>query len=156
MKPETETKDRRRGRFGQSRADALAQRLAITMLSAFAAGHTAYLGGLEGPMQQGLRARLCLSGWKWLDADQAARATVEAALAKVGAERPSWAEGQPEFLQHPGTLIARTRCVVCHKRLTPTQFKFCSDTCGGAHHMRLSRIKAATEGQAVWMAIHRI
>jgi hypothetical protein len=112
--------------------------LARTIRIAFEAGMTGSLWGLEGPLRASIRADLCLQGWKWRDADELARDVVAAAHSRVGAKRPSWNEGQLEWTIEAGTLIERTRCVHCHKRLPEGHFKFCGEICGGASRARWS------------------
>ena len=95
----------------------------------------------EASCRHGLRTALCLKGWSWAEADDTAAAIVGAALRFIGAVRPTWYEGQPEWTQNgSGALIARTRCVRCRHRLEETQTKFCSTLCANAHHMALSSI----------------
>lgn len=154
----TRTKEREatRGRFGKQRSNALEDRLARIMRSAFAAGEIAYIGGLEAPLRHAIRAGLCLAGWRWIDAERAAQATVEGALCRAGAERPAWAEGQREWTIQGGTLIERTRCATCHKKLTGEQRKFCSRPCNNRWHARLVRLRETTEDAATWIAINSI
>ncbi len=88
----------------------------------------------EGPCRHGVRSALCLEGWPWLQADGAAAEIIAAALSTVGAKRPTWYEGQPEWTQ-PGALpIQRERCIRCGKRLPEGHFKFCSKDCSDALH----------------------
>ncbi len=92
----------------------------------------------EASCRHGLRAALCLHGWRWQEADAMAAEIVTLALRIIGARRPTWAEGQPEFVQNgAGTLIERTRCIRCHDRLPQGHHKFCGQLCATAHHLRL-------------------
>jgi hypothetical protein len=103
----------------------------------------------EGPVRHGIRSSLCLQGWSWSEADATASEIVTAALNIVGAVRPSWPEGQPEWAQQgAGALIERTRCVHCHKPLEGIQRKFCSGLCCGAHRARLNAIISKVDGAA--------
>lgn len=113
----------------------------------------------EGPCRAGIRSSLCLQGWRWPDADAIAAEIVMAALNVVGAKRPSWWEGQPEYTQ-PGALpIEREYCgrFGCHNRVPPERRKFCSDYCGSAHrdamsaaqHYRAERVADAAV-RAAW------
>jgi len=155
-KAETKAREAQRGRFAKQRADALEDRLAGVMRAAFASGAIAYIGGLEGPLRHGIRASLCLRGWKWRDADRAAQATVEGALRRVRAVRPTWSEGQPEHTIHAGTLIERTRCANCHKELVGEQRKFCSRGCATKHGQRVHSLREATEANVTWIGIRQI
>jgi len=51
----------------------------------------------EGPVRTALRSGLCLAGRGWQRSDDEAAAIVGEGLARLGAERPSWREGQPEY-----------------------------------------------------------
>lgn len=109
----------------------------------------------EASCRHGLRTSLCLKGWSWGEADETAAAIVHRALNIIGAVRPTWYEGQPEWTQNDsGALIARTRCIRCRHRLEETQAKFCSKLCAGAHHMALSSIREARGVQAYDLAVN--
>lgn len=116
---------------------------------------------LEGSCRHGLRAGLCLDGWKWQEADEAAAEIVTTALKQIGAQRPTWAEGQPEW-QEP--LTERLYCARCKKRLPPPSEdhnngiprKYCSRLCltAASHHRaRLSGERMSrAERIAQWTA----
>lgn len=88
----------------------------------------------EGPCRAGIRESLCLDGWRWSRADDEAADIVAAALAEVGARRPTWQQGQPEYTQ-PGALpILREDCARCRKPLPPGHYKFCCTPCSVAYH----------------------
>lgn len=137
----------------QSRFDLLVTQLSRVIRLAFEAGETASLFGLEGPLRAGIRADLCRHGWRWQDADDAARELLASAFRAVRANRPGWDEGQLEWTKEAGTLIERSTCANCHKPLPEGRPKFCSNLCKGAHYNRLGAMKAANEDQAVRMAI---
>lgn len=144
--------DARRGRMGQARYAALVKELARVIRLAFEAGATASLWGLEGPLRAGIRADLCLIGWRWKDADALARDALADAFRSVNAIRPSWNEGQREWTIEAGTLIERTRCVRCHNPLPEGHYKFCSRICVASHHSHMSRLRQADEATAVRLA----
>lgn len=99
----------------------------------------------EGPCRAGVRSSLCLQGWDWTPADTIAAEIVAAALNMVGARRPTWYEGQPEYTQ-PGALpIERDNCINCRKPLPEGHWKFCSKPCGDAYHGRLANERAREE-----------
>lgn len=103
----------------------------------------------EAVCRHAIRSKLCLEGWKWQEADAVAVEIVATALRQIGARRPSWAEGQPEFLQlGAGAQIERTRCVRCRKPLPEDHRKFCSTLCANAHHMHLAAVREAEEADA--------
>jgi hypothetical protein len=86
----------------------------------------------EGAVTAGLRAELCLRGWPWELADTEARRLVKAALALIGARRPTWQQGQPEHTQEGATYIPRDRCARCTRRLPEGRPRYCSDVCHAA------------------------
>jgi hypothetical protein len=110
---------------------------------------------LEAYCRHGLRSGLCLRGWKWQEADEAAADVVAAALNVVGAKRPSWQAGQPEWCQ-PGVMaLARTRCIRCGWKLPEGNRKFCGSLCHSAHNMAVARANdeaAATATVYAWYA----
>lgn len=109
----------------------------------------------EASCRHGLRTALCLKGWSWSEADTTAAAIVERSLHFIGAVRPTWYEGQPEWTQNgSGALIARTRCVRCRRRLEDMHTKFCSTLCANAHHMTLSSIREARGALAYDLAVN--
>jgi hypothetical protein len=123
---------------------------------AFEAGEISSLFGLEGVLRASLRSDLCLRGWHWHEAQRAAADIVNVAHGLLGAERPSWNEGQADFVTAGGTLIERTRCKTCHKAMPEGHLKYCSKGCASADHHRIaSRRNAAADeyaGQAVSLA----
>lgn len=140
--------------INKDRRKHLVDRAAEIMRSARQAGFVPTLLGLEGPIRHGLRSRLCLAGWTWCEADAAAVAIVEEALKRIGAQRPSPAEGQPDYAQNgAGAMIERTRCVRCHDPLPEGHTKFCSQLCNCAHHLRTTRRMEATDGRAYDLAV---
>lgn len=107
----------------------------------------------EASCRHGIRSRLCLDGWKWAEADGTAGEIVAEALRLIGARRPPWAEGQPEWTQNgAGALIERTRCINCHGPLPADHTKFCGQLCASAHHARWNRRKEASEDAAYALA----
>lgn len=104
----------------------------------------------EGFMRHGLRAGLCLRGWSWADADDMAADIVRSALHQIGAKRPTYQQGQPEWTQDGIILIQRERCVRCGGSLSEFQRKFCSRLCHSAHHADLHRRFAAEQLEAVY------
>lgn len=93
----------------------------------------------EAAVRHGLRGSLCLQGWRWPDADLAACDIVGAALRLIGAKRPTWQEGQPEWTQPAVFAVERTRCIRCHGPMPEGHHKFCSHLCGSAWRMALAR-----------------
>lgn len=103
----------------------------------------------EGFMRHGLRSGLCLRGWSWADADELAADIVRSALHQIGARRPTYQQGQPEWTQDGVILIERERCVRCGWQLPENSRKFCSRLCHSAHHADLHRRFYAEQLEAV-------
>lgn len=144
-------RDALRGHVGEARSQGLAHHLASVIRLAVETGKIASVFGLEGPLRAGLRAALCRQGWRWAPADLAARELLGEIFTRMGAKRPDWNEGQPEWAIEAGTLIERTRCANCHGPLPQDRRKFCSDLCAGVQHSRIARLKQADEDTVVKM-----
>lgn len=92
----------------------------------------------EGIIRHGITSTLCLEGWRWQVADICAAEIVAKALDRIGAVRPTWDQGQPEYV-YDG-LIERTRCLRCGFGIPEERrawhggwgVKFCSDLCAKA------------------------
>jgi hypothetical protein len=109
----------------------------------------------EGACRHGLRSAFCLEGVKWELADAMAAIIVSAALRSIGAIRPTWEMGQPEWTQDGATLIEWTTCALCGCPLPerdPTiggpRRRYCSDGC---RYMAAAR-KASAVGYRATMA----
>ena len=87
---------------------------------------------LQGATTAALRSALCLKGWPYALAHDEADKTVKAALDMIGAKRPAWHQGQPDYV-HP-ELIERVRCARCRRPLPEDRRLWCSDTCAQAAH----------------------
>lgn len=108
----------------------------------------------EAPARHGIRASLCLQGWKWSDADAVAAEIVAAALNVAGAKRPTWQEGQPEWTQ-PGALpILRERCARCGTRLPEGHRLWCGPVCAQAAKLDRQRRDWDEASYAKWKAYH--
>ncbi|MCC5984533.1 MAG: DUF2116 family Zn-ribbon domain-containing protein [Rhodobacteraceae bacterium] len=137
--------DALRGKLARMRSDELTGHLCRITREALADGRIITPLALEGLFRQVIRSSLCLQGWRWQDADRAAMAVVGVVLSILQAKRPSWNEGQREWTIERGTLIERTRCANCGKKLEGDQKKFCSVNCASAYNQRLNRLRAANE-----------
>lgn len=85
----------------------------------------------EASCRHGIRQALCGASYPWEQSDREAADLVAEGLSKIGARRPTWAEGQPEY-------AAPTDCCVhCAGGLTDEQLangdRFCSSECAKAH-----------------------
>lgn len=94
----------------------------------------------EASCRTGLRSALCMNGWPWAVADREAADLVESALRRIGAERPSWKEGQPEWTQDGALPIERENCLRCRRPLPDGHWKFCGRLCAKAwRYARMDR-----------------
>lgn len=114
----------------------------------------------EGACRRGLRSSLCLQGWSWDAADFAAAQIVSRALARLGAERPNWQQGQPEWTQDGFSPIERTRCIYCGGVIPPekiarsviAEVKYCSDQCGNIHRLNRHSLMGHAMNRAEYLA----
>lgn len=104
----------------------------------------------EGFMRHGLRSGLCLRGWSWADADDLAADVVRSALHQIGAKRPTYQQGQPEWTQEGVIMIEREYCVRCGWRLPEGKFKFCTQRCSSAYRADIYQRFRAEELEAVY------
>lgn len=96
------------------------------------------LFALEGTCRHHVRSFLCVEGWGWSEADIGSFEIVRTALNRLGAKRPSWADGQPEYRGN-GFHGNMRRCInqKCHALLEDNQKLYCSDHC--RHYVNVSR-----------------
>lgn len=84
----------------------------------------------EGPAHHGLRAALCLDGFRWGSADLESDLIVQEGLRRLGAKRPSYDEGQWHYT------VAPEQCVWCLGAIDETDqargFRFCSPVCANS------------------------
>lgn len=106
----------------------------------------------EGPCRAGIRSSLCLQGWAWAEADAVAAEIVAAALNIIGAKRPAWKEGQPEWTQDGALPILRERCIRCRGPLPEGHYKFCSKVCSNGYHADRGNAHTAAERLAADLA----
>lgn len=131
----------------------MAGQVATVIRLTFAAGRISTLFGLEGAIVAALRSDLCLRGWRWREAHGAAANIVHIAHGLLGAERPTWYEGQPDFVISPGLLIERTRCKRCHRPLPEGRPKYCSNACKSTDQKAIAAIRDATSEVAADRAV---
>lgn len=103
--------------------------MAVVMRRDFRDGKTASVFAYEGMFIAMMRGRLCLVGWPWPMADQAARDAVAEALRKTRAARPTWAEGQRAFV---GIEVKDAWCRQCGVPLRTRQVHYCCNRCAKA------------------------
>ena len=144
----------RRGRLGEKQYRALVLNLARVILLAFRQGAVASPLGLEGPFRSAIRSDLCLQFWAWRQADAMACEAIADAFRFLGAERPTWQEGQQEWTLGVGNMVERSVCVRCYKPLPEGHRKFCSSLCKSVHADRMMRLRRASEDTAIKMAIN--
>jgi len=86
----------------------------------------------EAAVRVGLRSALCLEGARWARADSEAELIVAEGLCLIGAERPSWEDGQPRYIDRGDF------CVRCGKPMPDDlaagvrNQRFCSAECAAA------------------------
>lgn len=84
----------------------------------------------EGPAISDIRSGLCLMGNGWTRSDMEAHALVDEGLRLIGAQRPSWSEGQGEYA------APRTNCLRCGGDIDEVDQisgrRFCSGICAKA------------------------
>ena len=89
----------------------------------------------EAACRHGLRIRLIFEAWGWADADALSADIVATALRMVGARRPTWYQGQPEYTQEGYAPTLTAHCRRCHKPLADPETSagwntsFCSNAC---------------------------
>ncbi|MEQ1405635.1 hypothetical protein ABK249_11890 [Neorhizobium sp. Rsf11] len=112
----------------------------------------------EGPIRYGLRSALCLDGHRWPLADMEADLLVQEALRRIGAKRPSWAEGQRDYTD------PRHTCAWCGQDLPEEmtsgarQGRFCSSLCAKSAIQKRTeedRYHASRTGTAAYRIIRR-
>jgi endogenous inhibitor of DNA gyrase (YacG/DUF329 family) len=81
----------------------------------------------EGMCRAGIRSALCLQGYGWLKSDREAESIVADGLRRLGAVRPTWEQGQREYVDPDDT------CKQCAGPLSDEQIahhdRFCSAEC---------------------------
>ena len=105
--------------------------MAVIMHRDFRDGVTGSLLTYESAFRAELRSCLCLGGWPWPEADEAARSMVGEAERLIRATRPSWADGQHAAT---GLQVKDVVCRQCEVPLRAHQVHFCSRKCAHAWH----------------------
>jgi hypothetical protein len=86
----------------------------------------------EGRTVAGIRSALCLKGFPWSQSHEEAASLVLEAFRRMGAARPSWDEGQPEYL------IPAENCKYCGEAFSEEELAglrrplYCSIACARA------------------------
>lgn len=110
----------------------------------------------EGACRHGLRSSLCLQGWSWSDADHCATQIISTVLRKLGAIRPTWQQGQPEWTQDGHAPVERQRCAVCGNPMEPSHHTspriYCSDVCRTAAYRERARATREKQTRDEWKA----
>lgn len=116
--------------------------MATVMHRDFRNGVTPSPFAYEGMFRAALRSSLCLAGWRWDIADQAARDVVGEALRQINAQRPPWTEGQRDYVRD-GSIMPKGQCRECGKALEGRQETYCSAHCKNAYKWRFYVVAAA-------------
>lgn len=111
---------------------------------------------LEATCRHAIRSRLCLLGWTWAKADDMAAGIVRDGLCRIGAKRPSWKQGQPEWTQDGYSPIGRTLCVRCKGKLPQGHRKFCGQLCAVSHHHRMEFLQSLESGAAYDAVVQKV
>ncbi|TPJ28020.1 hypothetical protein [Mesorhizobium sp. B2-7-2] len=128
--------------------------LVDTAVKILKAGDPTYFE-FEASCRHGLRSSLCLQGWSWNDAENAAADVVSAALKQIGAVRPTWDEAQGLVLEQGATKLERAHCVRCSAPIPAGEAvagKYCDDLC---RHAAVKE-KHRRSGEAMTMAELRL
>lgn len=128
----------------------------VRIISSILAGAEPTRFAFEATCRHAVRSRLCLNGWSWAAADDLAADIVKDALRRLGAKRPTWKEGQPEYTQDGFAPILRTRCIRCHGPLEDDRPKFCSHWCSAAHFQAVARLSEAEQTEAYDFAVQSV
>jgi hypothetical protein len=103
---------------------------------------------LEGACRTGLRIGFIAQSASWPVADLIAHHIIISALNLIGARRPTWQEGQPEYTQDGAITVQRERCLECCRPLPEGHWRFCSEICGSRNYDRRFRSVMNTERAA--------
>ncbi len=105
----------------------------------------------EASVWTGIRQSLCLKGHGWTRSDFEAWAIVDEALRILGAARPTWVQGQPEYV------VPRENCRTCGGDLDFYRRRalFCSSECAKVHLTRSSYECMAADDRTR-MAAHQL
>lgn len=88
----------------------------------------------EATVRQALRVKFIHEGSSWAEADATAAHIVEHALHRIGAKRPTWAQGQPEYQErHKHDAYRYCQNHRCRRMLTEDQPKYCCENCAINH-----------------------
>jgi hypothetical protein len=82
----------------------------------------------EGSCHHGIRSALCLQGYSWRVADAEAEALVAEAVGLLGLDRPTWEQGQPEYVE-PRDLCIRCGAPIVGVNGASRAYRFCSEVC---------------------------
>lgn len=89
----------------------------------------------EASCRHGLRQGFVLAGHRWILAEMEAEAIVNTALDRLGAKRPTWEMGQPEYVENDGACINCGRELDLGKEGLVHQF-FCDEVCREAKRQK--------------------
>lgn len=108
----------------------------------------------EGAVHHGIRAALCLDGHGWALSDIEADLLVQQGLRTIGAKRPSWEQGQREYL------VARENCSWCQAAIDEEDrakgARFCSAVCARSAFVRREYTSTQKENQLALSAFDAI
>lgn len=109
----------------------------------------------EAPVWQALRSGLCLAGHSWTKADLEALSLVDECLRLMGAKRPDWEQGQPDYA------LGGDYCAWCQRplsdddELTGRARRHCSAECARAA-LQHRAFRERSHRDAQWAAAYRV
>lgn len=109
----------------------------------------------EGPALAALRSALCLEGHGWHRSDQQAAEVVADALRRIGAVRPTWLQGQREYVE------PRENCAWCSGPLSTEMMprglpnSFCSTKCAKSAIL-VRDLRTSGESRKAYLAAYRV
>ncbi|ACM35619.1 MULTISPECIES: hypothetical protein [Rhizobium/Agrobacterium group] len=113
----------------------------------------------EGAVRHGLRSALCADGNRWARSDLEAETIINQAFRLMGVQRPTWEQGQPEYVE------PRENCKWC-SRLLPDDLQrggsrnmYCSEHCARAamvHRVEGAKSSTNKTAQAIYDATRRL
>ncbi|MDI7864098.1 hypothetical protein MRS76_19295 [Rhizobiaceae bacterium n13] len=82
----------------------------------------------EGAARAGIRAAMCMRGHSWSVAEAEAASLLTASFLKIGAQRPSWEQGQREYTT-PEENCRWCGCDIAADLMTGRASRYCSEVC---------------------------
>ncbi len=109
----------------------------------------------EGASQSGLRSALCAKGHRWILADLEARAIISECFRRMGVQRPTWEQGQREFVEPLENCVWCGGLIPDALRAGKVNIRFCSSICakGALEHKAFRERRQSDEIYASVFAV---